>query len=394
VCPQSSYIYILGAGASKPDGVPVTKEIFSAAFHGASGPRNDGLSYRLSNQTWPKEQILELQPVFKLFDSWNTTHLEQDLLDLYENKPTPREFIVDTQRFEDFYSRLYYMSKGRKYNGCELTEDQIRNIWQKAKHLFYHTVGSAGWHRDRRHYQAFVEKALTRPGAHCVISFNIDSLLDDLLYDRCKSFDPRKGDYDRREELAWSYGIVFEQTSWPQYYEFFDEAKISYYKLHGSLNWRFDQGSQRTSLCHPQNPCDCESFRGGGAKDDLLVIPPVEEKDFPLPLRTVWKKASDKLSKAEELCVIGYSAPDVDREAVALLRRTPSSLKRVVIVNPSEDHTQRILGLLGNPSGEIVTRYVGFKEYLEKELGGEVLGHNTQTKVKKERIHRIQQRRS
>ena len=357
------YVYILGAGASKPDGVPVTSKIFGAAFSNLWIKGGDG-SYRFVTTDSPFEEdsISEFLPVFELFDEWEGTCLAQKWSALKKEIqiPLPRKLAVDTRRFEHFYSKLYRISRGFEHYNLK-SEGEMKAIWRKAKWLFYHTIGSAGWNPEPRWYQIFVEKALARPGLHCVISFNADTLLDDRLDRPCSSL----------KELEWTYGIKFGvQSDEMQHYEFRHNAKILYCKPHGSLNWGVTRKTGQASLHHSAESCNYKKlFLDQDSSEDALVIPPIEEKELPPPLKEVWKNALDAISRAEELCVIGYSAPETDnKEAVELLGKASTSLRRVVIANPCESDRGRILGLLSTSSEENVVEYGGFEEYLDAEF--------------------------
>jgi len=192
------YVYLLGAGASRPDGVPTTPEIFGAAVRNVDMRRDDG-SYPFASTESPFEgaAILEFGPVFELFDQWEGTSLAPRWKSLTKEKYLPYRLSVDTCRFEHFYSKLYRINRG--FEPSNLDSEFISDVWRKATWLFYHTIGSAGWHdTNSRCYQAFVERILMRPGFHRIISFNIDTLLDSCLYL-----------HECERQLEWDYGVGF-----------------------------------------------------------------------------------------------------------------------------------------------------------------------------------------
>ncbi len=365
------YVYILGAGASKADGAPVTSEIFGAAFRNVNVERVDG-SRRFVSTVSPFEgnPISEFLPVFELFDKWERTRLAPKWSGLPKEiyTPLPHQVAVDTRRFGHFYSKLYRINRGLE--PCDLTPEVMKDIWRKATWLFYHTIGSAGWHRECKYYQAFVERTLARPGVHCVISFNVDTLLDNCLYRLCCSFVPGTGVWERKKELEWTYGVEFGVRDGMREYEFRHDAKILYYKPHGSLHWGLSRETGQVSLHHPAESSNYEKlFLRQDSNEDALVILPIEEKELPLPLQGVWNGALDAMSRAEELFVIGYSAPDTDnREAAQLFGKASASLKRVVIANPCESNRQRIRDLLVNFGTGQVIEYHDFEECLKREF--------------------------
>ena len=98
---------------------------------------------------------------------------------------------------------------------------------------------------------------------------------------------------------------------------------------------------------------------------------PLLQKDIVVPaLVTIWQKALDQMSQAEEIHVIGYSAPRADQAAIELLNGAgKEGLRRVVIVNPEEPDRRRIQAFLGVPD-KLVKPYQSFEEY---ETQGQVL---------------------
>ena len=84
--------YILGAGASKPDGVPVTRELFEKAFWNFGG-EIDGRPNHYVLGTWEKKDVLELKPVLELYDRFYGTQFGKALATLYKDAihpPQPR----------------------------------------------------------------------------------------------------------------------------------------------------------------------------------------------------------------------------------------------------------------------------------------------------------------
>lgn len=77
-------------------------------------------------------------------------------------------------------------------------------------------------------------------------------------------------------------------------------------KLHGSLNWSFNQEKQIEVYCDLR-----AAFRRKGT---AAIIPPLPEKEVPPWLVPVWNEAFDTLSQAEVWIVIGYSLPSYDYE--------------------------------------------------------------------------------
>ena len=77
-------------------------------------------------------------------------------------------------------------------------------------------------------------------------------------------------------------------------------------KLHGSLNWSLNTSG------HLDVYCDLRAaFRRGGT---AAIVPPLPEKHVPTWLKPVWQDAFTTLSEADVWIVIGYSLPTYDFE--------------------------------------------------------------------------------
>jgi len=96
-------------------------------------------------------------------------------------------------------------------------------------------------------------------------------------------------------------------------------------KLHGSLNWSLDSEGNLDVYCDLR-----AAFRKGGT---AAIIPPLPEKRVPDWLGQVWENAFAVLSKADTWIVVGYSLPHYDLE-VRRLFKAASSHQRIEIFDP------------------------------------------------------------
>jgi len=63
-----TYVYLLGAGASKSDGMPLTNEIIDKAFWNFGGPVEGRVNTNLMGPWDKKEGLEKYRPVFELMD--------------------------------------------------------------------------------------------------------------------------------------------------------------------------------------------------------------------------------------------------------------------------------------------------------------------------------------
>ena len=141
----------------------------------------------------------------------------------------------------------------------------------------------------------------------CVISFNYDLVLDHLLF----------GSALNRESYGFGDG----------------HAGPFLLKPHGSLNWYHEAenrslkkdrrillgGSGRDAVCVFRR------FRAPVSKTDReylpLIIPPVYSKRFDGPVfEAIWKRVVSEISRAAEVCFLGYSLPIADFHSRFIMR--------------------------------------------------------------------------
>ncbi|PKQ18631.1 MAG: hypothetical protein CVT68_02395 [Actinobacteria bacterium HGW-Actinobacteria-8] len=133
-------------------------------------------------------------------------------------------------------------------------------------------------------------------------------------------------------------------------------ADVALFKLHGSVNWLASPLDQHgltlrqdaADLRLPHHLSD-EGFRASGALEPVIV-PPTNSKSVALQrsfMAALWKQALQRLRRASRVVLIGYSLPETDRAAAALLRdgRTPTSGGLVVVDRDADQVAQRILRL-------------------------------------------------
>jgi len=374
-------VYVLGAGTSKPDGVPVTSEVVDRAFRNV-GEKIKENTFRMGH--WSEQEGKSIRRVLELMDLLYKKGLVAKF-DRYDGTIyRPYSLGVTTDMLEDFFTKLHYMERGEMV-GITLSQEELRKITKDARFLYFGTLCDAMrscW-LNFKYYPIFVEKALRREGNHCIISFNYDLLLEHALIDMDKylKYDGKQWRYP--DDLKWRYGVKFKGFYYSEPYQFPEkkDAKIHYFKLHGSFNFGYCPESKEVSVYESIRAAgnlyqEFDAGRlhccGGTHTSAPLLIPPLKKKDIEIPaLRESWEEVSEFLSQATELHILGYSLPKVDEEAKRLLQRIPSSgLKKVIIANPNREHIQKLVNIL-ELSRKSVKIYKGFEDYVTHELGAE-----------------------
>ncbi len=202
-----------------------------------------------------------------------------------------------------------------------------------------------------------------------IVTFNQDLVIENALEEMRST-----GKYD---DLPWdfqnAYATDFEEY-WqnPSFASFKPQSlsgeSIQVLKLHGSLNWMYRARSAedaRNALRSPSGTPGCLLQRvlpielravdsATRRKVHLLplVVPPIYEKSTHITtqLESVWAAAESTLEQARRLIVFGYSFPDGDFAALAMLRRcfvANDSLNSVTIINPDPTVAGKVAALTG-----------------------------------------------
>ena len=114
-------LYILGAGASKPDGLPLTSEVIDKAFWNFGGKYDNRDEYMLG--TWEKEDVFKIiRPVFELMDHFYNTNLVRLLERYYKEGHHPSSLDVSTNSL--FIAIKYLLSGNHSINNI----NQLRTL--------------------------------------------------------------------------------------------------------------------------------------------------------------------------------------------------------------------------------------------------------------------------
>lgn len=171
-----------------------------------------------------------------------------------------------------------------------------------------------------------------------VISFNYDCVADHVLRSRAAA--------------KWSakYGYGFPNPSRVEGHRHWDADSpptsatdtIYLLKLHGSINWQLpsDPDSSNGTIRLKQR-----LYQQNGVPR-FTIIPPefVKSIDQHPVFRVLWKKAERAIRNAEKVALIGFSFTPTDLHVEALFRiaLAKSSLKELLIANPSPTDRRRI----------------------------------------------------
>ena len=213
-------------------------------------------------------------------------------------------------------------------------------------------------------YPDFVKKKINlEEGNYTIITFNYETLLERALLNCSLS-----GNF--------SYGLDVDANRiehFPSYERNFDESLLIL-KLHGSLNWAECQNCNKNQLFW-FNQYD-HIFKEKCNKCDKnltpILIPPTKSKYLKEPLANLWKIAEDKIIRADEITIIGYSFNDYDVTALSLILDSIKQNKQHLTLNiiDSDPHNIRnkIFSLASIDENDFkeIHLFKGFRNYLKE----------------------------
>jgi NAD-dependent SIR2 family protein deacetylase len=327
-------VYVLGAGSSSDAGGPLTRDFFSRL-----GKKDNTIYARHFDNN---SRYLTIEAIYRDWSKNKTEHNVEEFFKDVSLAWTTGERFADptTGRYLDHSTLERYLT------------------WYIASYVHW-SVAARG--TAPGHYRRFARSLRQRGKRFSVITFNYD-----LVFERAIL-----------RELG-SVNYCLPHAKGPR--EFLSMRGTPFLKLHGSLNWlrcpkcgRFEVSESSVAHVFPKKRC---LSRCGELKEPVIV-PPVSDKSRYLgPKNILWKKASDLLSDANTVVIIGYSLPMLDIAAQGLLRSSGRSADgfEFVIVNRTPQSVSNVaerLGLepLGSQYGMSYTPHLAtFKDYVEKSL--------------------------
>lgn len=187
-------------------------------------------------------------------------------------------------------------------------------------------------------YHEYLIKEVIQP-KDSLISFNYDCLLDYVL----KKYGNEKWNphYGYGFQLRGEESGIKGDDCWCPEKPAQKDKTVKFYKLHGSLHFKFDN---KKTVRLKKKPYTKQN-------GDLLfdIIPPEVYKDLEkTPYKNLWKKAGQAIYKANIIVIIGYSFPITDLHSRTLFQVNihKDNLKKIVIVNPDKQSRYRAREIL------------------------------------------------
>lgn len=340
-------VYVLGAGASRGlnDNAPLMWELSKYVWDEATDDKTS-------------------RPDLKSFlDSVYSTPAEiEDILTKFDRA------ILDDKSISGYtIDKLRQLRNDLIYLICKVIQDRLK--------------------RDEKYERmiSLVDRFLEAlDDSDAIISLNYDLIVDNRFVDGPK----RHWRKYYEEQRAIDYGmevrgylIRFESdvrlSDYPP-----PSTNIPLYKLHGSLNWLYNPQVQTIDVTRLQKGAISYIFEPKmphlakcpktGVQYDPLIITPTFLKDYNNPhLEKIWDKAEQSIRKANEICFVGYSIPDADKDVREMLKRAifeNMNDPKILVIDKSNEENSEVRIRYEKLFGKVDYYKDGFDHYIENKL--------------------------
>lgn len=309
---NDSNVYILGAGFSRPAGLPLVSDFMfqmrdALEWHADKGNRqaveaiSKVLQFRLNATSSAYRVRVDLENIEDLFSlaAASAENLDEAM----------KVAIASTIGWATCKSHActtgFRAKEGSSpsFPGQWQLSDPLNRAWKVPMYDFIAKTLLDRWGE-------------TSPSTKStILSFNYDVLLEAAL---------------ARTDIPFSYGVKSLDNSGSSSSGNAESHLLL--KLHGSVNWAVPK-HKRTEISSFSDP---DELIADGLVPALL--PPTWRKDSLTAFSAIWNQALDAISNATRIVVIGFSIPPTDfhfRYLLAAGLRSNISLREIVFVDPS-----------------------------------------------------------
>ena len=327
--PKKKYVFIMGAGASKDDNLPIQDEILTKILKQEFAFKNKEGSHIKEYKKVSNEIKSLLKNVFTGNKAKDNISLE-NIFNVLETAISKNENIgnIQIEKIKQYYDSLL---KGIMF--ATLTDAKLKehNIFNKKSKSPYTMLGKKIYEGCKNQKEINLS----------FITFNYDICLDRVLLSMYNENEDKSFDVDFGIDLG-----NYEQEKWfhrPR------KRKISLLRPHGSINWVFCKscGKVFSKISKQGKPLDLvgkkKCYNCGLSSVEPYIIHPTNNRIYENKyIMQIWSKVEDILQEADHWCFIGYSLPEADRFFSYILSKTYNlrkvkinNLPEISVVNPN-----------------------------------------------------------
>ncbi len=305
--------FLLGAGASFPFGIPMMTELYSGfvAYVRKKRPHCDSLLQQIETKSG---RSLDIESLISNLDRIRAIREGMRILDKADNELDPNVETADELRG---YLDAYLVEVCERFDVGPV--DDILSAFVKFCHERNAFVFSTN-------YDRLIETAADRCSLPCIDGFEQSS---------------------NRPESRWVG-------------KFEDSTGLKLIKLHGSVNWYREEGSDeifRLERGYSLPSHEYRLTRDQQALRPLMIIPTLEKAVLENPYSSLLTTFSDALKIIDVLFIIGNSMRDVHIRNTIDVRRTGLE---IFLINPDCENQVATVGW----EGEAHTVPIGTKEFM------------------------------
>lgn len=322
--PSRDIVFVLGAGASHPDGVPLQRDMLPMII---SGGVDD-----IENSEIGKIVIEFIKDNF--------------------------EFNSETNQYpqlEAVFGFMDYFIHQNESLNAKYTNEKIREIKEYLIKLIHHIVNLR---TDKRSYfyHLFWQAIQKNNSNTSIITLNYDTLLEqafDFLFRKYGYIDyciPLMN-YEQIPELQ-NFNFWVNPREPVVVGENENPIPIKIIKVHGSLNWKYCNCCNQTLLTPWDRVIDLNGgkFLGytypdnqeyefrcpiDGTEFQTLIMPPTYLKTIQHPIISqLMSEAAREIRATKKIVFIGYSLSNSDVHIKALFKKQISQEKEIIVINP------------------------------------------------------------
>ncbi len=320
--PQRDVLFVLGAGASHPDGVPLQKDILPLIMNG---------SVKEISESEIGREVIEFINEYFVFDEKN-------------HHP----------RLEAIFGFIDYFILQNESLSAKYSTDRLRKIKEYLIKLVHFIVDYRT--ESKSVYYGMFWKAIAKFNSNIsIVTLNYDTLLEQSFGSLFKKFgyidySINFMNYEKSEKLK-PFNFWIDPRKPLTVDENDNPVAIKILKLHGSLNWKYCNCCNQTLLTPWDRKIDLNKgkFLGytypdnveyeyscpiDGTDFETLIMPPSYYKELThnviLPLMA---EAGKEIRAAKRIVIIGYSLSDADIHIKALFQKHLSDKQEVIVIN-------------------------------------------------------------
>lgn len=321
--PERDVVFVLGAGASNPDGVPLQKEIIPFLL--------SGQNEEITNSNIGKQVIKFIRDNFAYEPDFN-----------------------EYPRLEAVFGFLDYFIQHQESLSAEYTYEKIIAIKENLIKAIHYIV-NLETHKQSKYYHRLWHNIVAHNKNVSFITLNYDTLLEQSFDHFFKSvgyldYCIHLMNFEKDEKLT-GYNFWVNPREPLPVKDDTEPVPFKIIKLHGSLNWKYCNCCNQTLLTPWDRKIDLQHGRFLGytypGNEEYEYVCPLDNTDFQtliMPpsyvkvlrhpvISQLMNEASREIRSTKKIVFVGYSLSDADIHIKALFKKQINDDTKIAVIN-------------------------------------------------------------